>query len=467
MGLNFQFDVSIYGNFEKISPVLSKARVRIFYTGLNRNFTYITEEFAEKLLSTLPYSPVVGKFTEGDFSDHGKNDEQLQVYGVVPEEPNIKWELHTDKDGIERNYACADVLLWTARFSEANFIVDKAQSMELYPKSVKGQWKYKEGIKYFEFTDGCFLGLTALGDNVEPCFEGAAFYEYSSSLKELVSELKKYNLNNKEGGNSKMAFEFKLSDDQKKNAIFRLVNPQLETEGYITYLVCDVYDDYALCYNWETESYERFYYTKNDEDDSVTIDHSEKAYVLDVNETEYEALKRMSEAAETYAKYEEEYNTIKSKYEAIDTDAIENYQTTIAGLEEEKTTYTNKISELETQISEYETKVSDFTAQVEALNNQVQELSDYKLDSENTQKEELLSKYTAILPEEIVANFKESIKDYTVEDFKKELALSAIENNASTIFNHKHNDFVPNDNFGGQENCSGAQRLVNKYSKAK
>ena len=48
--MNFQFDVNIYGNFEKISPVLSKARVRIFYSGLNRNFTYITEEFGEKLL---------------------------------------------------------------------------------------------------------------------------------------------------------------------------------------------------------------------------------------------------------------------------------------------------------------------------------------------------------------------------------------------------------------------------------
>ena len=176
----------------------------------------------------------------------------------------------------------------------------------------------------------------------------------------------------------------------------------------------------------------------------------------------------MGEAAETYAKYEEEYNTIKSKYEAIDTDAIEQYQNTIANLEEEKVTYTNKISELEAQISEYETKVSEFTSQVDELNTQIQELSDYKLDSENSQKEELLSKYTAILPEEIVANFKESIKDYTVEDFKKELALSAVENNASTIFNHKNKDRVPNNNnFNNQENCSGAQRLVNKYSKAK
>ena len=44
-----EFPVVIYNNLEEYNKVLSKARVRIFYKGHNRNGTYITDEFAEKL----------------------------------------------------------------------------------------------------------------------------------------------------------------------------------------------------------------------------------------------------------------------------------------------------------------------------------------------------------------------------------------------------------------------------------
>ena len=43
---NFSFDVAVYGNMTKYNETLSKARVRIFYKGLNRNNTYITEKQA-------------------------------------------------------------------------------------------------------------------------------------------------------------------------------------------------------------------------------------------------------------------------------------------------------------------------------------------------------------------------------------------------------------------------------------
>ena len=61
--------------------------------------------------------------------------------------------------------------------------------MELYDKSITGDWKIIEGRRYFVFEDACFLGLQALGDDVEPCFEGAAFFSLYNSLKELVHDL--------------------------------------------------------------------------------------------------------------------------------------------------------------------------------------------------------------------------------------------------------------------------------------
>ena len=69
-----EFPVSIYGKLEKFTDTISRARVRTFYKGLNRNSTYITEEFAEKLINTLSYAPVKGIYDgeDSNYTDHGK-----------------------------------------------------------------------------------------------------------------------------------------------------------------------------------------------------------------------------------------------------------------------------------------------------------------------------------------------------------------------------------------------------------
>ena len=88
-----------------------------------------------------------------------------------------------DEDGVTRTYACCDVVLFTTRYKDAAEIVGSPQSMEIYQQSIKGNWEIKEGTKCFVYTEGMFIGLQALGTTVEPCFEGAAFFEYSNSLK--------------------------------------------------------------------------------------------------------------------------------------------------------------------------------------------------------------------------------------------------------------------------------------------
>ena len=86
-----EFQVVVYGNLEKYSETISKGRCRIFYKGANRNGTYITDEFAEQLISTLPYAPVKGIYDEfsEDFTDHGTERNQGRIYGIVPADPNF------------------------------------------------------------------------------------------------------------------------------------------------------------------------------------------------------------------------------------------------------------------------------------------------------------------------------------------------------------------------------------------
>lgn len=76
-------------------------------------------------------------------------------------DPNFAWEKHIDEDGVEREYACADVILYTALYPEANLIPGKSQSMEIFRKGLTGEWKIwnEDGQPYYHFYTGSLLGL--------------------------------------------------------------------------------------------------------------------------------------------------------------------------------------------------------------------------------------------------------------------------------------------------------------------
>ena len=61
---SFEFPVVLFGKLEPINETISKGRCRIFYKGPNRNGSYITDQFAEKLLKSLPYTPINGIYDE-------------------------------------------------------------------------------------------------------------------------------------------------------------------------------------------------------------------------------------------------------------------------------------------------------------------------------------------------------------------------------------------------------------------
>ena len=224
----FEFPVSIYGNMEPVTDVLSRARCRIFYKGANRNGTFITDEFAKELISTLHYVPVKGIYEDNDFTDHGNSRSEGRIYGIVPESNNFAWEQHLDEDGVERTYACTDVLIFSALYPEAGEIVGKSQSMELYEPSLQYHAAVIQNQKYIVFEHGSFLGLQVLGDDVEPCFEGASFFSLQQTIQDAIEKIKQYS---NVGGQSEMKINFKLSDSQKHDYIWSLLNTEYNEEG--------------------------------------------------------------------------------------------------------------------------------------------------------------------------------------------------------------------------------------------
>ena len=477
--IGLEFPVTVYGNLEKYNETISKGRCRIFYKYGNRNGTYITDEFAEKLLATIPYAPVKGIYEneEGDYTDHGTARSQGRIYGIVPENPNLTWEDHEDEDGIVRTYACVDVLIFTGLYTEANTIVGKSQSMEIYPPSITGAWKIINGKKYYVFETGHFLGLQVLGDTTEPCFEGAAFFALYQDLKKIVDQIEKYNLNGHNGGNIKM-LNYKLSDNAKFNALWSLLNVNYTEAGnwLIEYDICEIYDDYAVVRNYSEGCFERVYYTKNDETDSVELGERVRCYIMDVSEAEKNALDALHAMNEgTYEKVDENFQAAKDAAETANnnlTAKIEEYDalsSTVETLTTEKSNFETKIGELEESISTLTTERNDAQTQLDAANVTINSLTEenaslasFKTEIEKQQKQAVISKYSELLDEEVINTYSENIDNYTAKDLDKELAYELVNANQSVFTNSSQNaGFIPKE----EPAVGGLEEILSKYKK--
>lgn len=452
------FSLSIYGDVTKYNEVLSKARCRVFYTGANRNGTFITDEFANKLISTLPYVPVKGIYDtmKDDYTDHGRERYEGRIYGIVPENPNFAWEKHLDIDGVERTYACTDVYLFTGLYKQEAFdIIGKSQSMELYVDSIEGEWQYINGKKFFVFTEGRFLGLQALGEDYEPCFEGASFYSLVDSVKTLMTDIDNVFQKQNLGGEKHM--NFKLSDNQKYNMIWSLLNPRFNEENdyVMDYAVCDVYDAYAVVFKFETSAYERAYYTKNDETDSLNIDKMEACYIVDVNEDEKHALEVLHAMNnDTYEKIDEVVTGLQNDVDSFSS-KIEENESTIATLQQDKERLE---SELEEATGNYTTALET----IETLNSEKDALNEFKMAAELKEKEAVIEKYTTLLEEEQINNFREKIDTFTKEELDKELAFVLVQSK-STIFTNDDSGFVPKD----EPQLTGIQAVLERQKNKK
>ncbi len=451
-----EFPVSIYGNVEKFNDVFTKARCRVFYKGANRNGTYITDEFAEELISTFKYIPVKGIHDGEDFTDHGTSRSEGQIYGIVPETNNFAWEPHVDDDGEERIYACTDVLLFTALYPEANDIVSKSQSMELYEPSLMYHMAIVQGQKYVVFDHGRFLGLQVLGDTVEPCFEGASFFTLQKSIEDTIQKIKEYS---NIGGNSEMEINFKLSDSQKYNAIWSLLNPEYNEEGGWTcsYAVSEVYDDYALAFNIEENCYERVYYTKDDATDSLSIDNKVKVFIVDVTAEEKTTLDTLRVLnGDTYELVNE--NLTNAEKNAADcaefSTKIEELNTTIATLNTEAESSQAKIAEVQ---AEYD-KAVELNG---SLTEELESLKTFKKGIENQSKEAVVSEYSDKLPETVLDTYRAKFDDYTVEDLDMHLAYELKKSGAAVFTQQVSTGYIQKHDAPR----SGVEEILSRYKK--
>lgn len=455
----FSFPITVFENAgERVSDTITKKRCAIFYKGRNRNGSYISEEFAEDLIKTLPYAPVKGIYDKDseDYTDHGTKRSEGRIYGVVPEKFNFAWEKRVDEDGVEREYACADVYLFTALYKEAEEIAGKGQSMELYGPSIQGSWVDIEGTSLYKYTKASFLGLQVLGDNAVPCFEGSSFFSLQDQqiytmLTTLLEKIDQLSI----GGNTQMenqeTLTFALSDNQKQNAIFKALNPEV-----VRYYVLDTYEDYALVFDFETEKYLKVSYTK-DESDNITVAEDFTEVVAEyVTAEEKEVLNQLRSKTEegTYSATNNAFDSNVEKINDLNAE-VETKNEELSTLNTEKGNLENSVSELNATIDTLNGQVSEYTAKVE-------ELQSFKDAIDKAEKEAVIEKFSAKLSSEIIEGFTAKIDTYTIQDLKKDLALALVENNDS-IFTSESNSgagYVPQ-----EDNATGLEALLSKYKK--
>lgn len=408
----------IIGGLEKVTPEISKTRLSIFYKGFNRNQGYITDEFAKKLLSSLPYTPVVGIFNDliKDFGGHDQDRNVAKIYGIVPQDPNFAWEERFDPDGVTRTYACTDVYLYTGRYDAAKLIPGKQQSMELDIDTIQGDWQTINGQEAFVYTDARFIGLSVLGNDKTPCFEGSAFFE-------LVNKFNNFMVANTLNGGTDMVLEdtkiVASATEQPETAVEQVVEATPEGPEEVTQ---------------SEESTE----TAVDNSDSVESESNAAEDTPDGDSEKEEPGKEEDTPSDSETPKEEE------EKEEEPSDAVCNKKQDSQMADSELTLenfekLNSKILELNQKLVTYETEANKYMNLYTALKADYDVLVAEKNKELAAQKDAKLQEYTTYISDAVKQDFESRLDSYsTVDELEKDLLFAA----KPSLF-AKHDDFAP------------------------
>ena len=172
----------------EVSPYVSKGMCKVCYVGqeANRNGTVITKEVATEMGRKLPGSPVVGYFDKEteDFRGHERDIvvedggwdlvDITKPYGFVPTNANVWFQKFVD-DGVEHEYLVTEVYIWTGVYPESQRVIESGNNQSMELGKTEGFWTNDSNTsrRVFILNEALIKKLCILGEQVEPCFEGA------------------------------------------------------------------------------------------------------------------------------------------------------------------------------------------------------------------------------------------------------------------------------------------------------
>lgn len=364
-------------NIREDNPNISYCQIKVLYIGDNRNHTNISKEVAWKMGSKLPGSPIVGyyNFDSQDFEEHNRDVQikdngtfalidMTRPYGYIDSQAKVWFQKFQDADGVVREYLMTEGQIWTGIYPESQRIIEKGNNQSMELGKVQGSWtgSNNSNERFFIINEAVIDKLCILGENFEPCFEGAQIV--SEFALNQITQLKQniYTLLDKiKGGLANQMAENKNLNNEPEKQI------QEPNGSYVK--------------NNEEPEKNQDNTPKNEPDDSnknqKTGDNSEQE-----NKDENKDKKKynLSEIAE--------YVELKAKYDALATD--------YAVLKQSN----------------------------ENLTAEIQPLKDFKLQADRKSKEEIISKFF-MLSDEDKKDVTENIDKYSLEDIESKLSVIA------------------------------------------
>lgn len=271
-----------------LNKFISLVKLKVFYEGTTPDNREFSSDFSNKVLASLPQTPVVGYHDGEDFVGH--NDVQY-VYGYVPEVGEIGFEMIDGK-----KWAVVDIVLFTGREDNigevASQILGKRHSLELSSDTSYKVVDMGDGNRKLVFMDTSgVVGLSVLGDNENPAFTGSEFFkETQNTLEKLIREytmIKEQNLlplsfteSFKSGG---AVMDLKLAIAQLNSfmkatfsEIFQAVQEELLKQNDF-YYVMEISENMVVYFDFSDGTYWRAGYTI--EDSVVTLGAAEMVKV--------------------------------------------------------------------------------------------------------------------------------------------------------------------------------------------
>lgn len=387
-----------------ISPEVSKCDIKVMYLGKNRNGSYIDRETALKMSKTLRGVPVVGAYKSDieDFGDHGEvihiEDGEIKFscktvpYGFVAPDADVWFQKFDDTNEMgettTREYLMTTGYLWTGQYPEIMKCIDEGQGQSMEIDDIDGHWtRDSNDVEFFIINDAIFTKLCVLGDDVEPCFEGASVTSPEVSEHFSIEQNFSHTL-------------FAMMNELK-NAFTKGGSMPVETVEETVEA-----PEASAAVEEEAPAVEEFSEADNGNEDSASEEFAEKDK-KDEDESDDKA-----DDSDSNGDSAEDKSDDDSKDDSDDKSDKE---------PEKKHALEDKIDELTNSLSELNEKFA-------ALEQEAKELREFKAERINADKDAMIAKYHMLSDEDkadIVAN-----KDkFTLSEIESKLALLYVKKN--------------------------------------
>lgn len=398
------FSVDLLGTPKKINRVFSMGRARIFYKGVNHNRSIIDGEVANQVASTIAGTPVIGcyNYETQDFEGHEDNQ---SAFGFIPLDPHATWVKLNDESG-EHEYLEVDVVIWDGRFEEAQDILKKEKhlSMELNPKTIKGTFERIGSTTYYRITFAEFAGITVLGEDYAPCFEGAQFFTAYSKMVSAYALYIEEAQRNIEGG----------KDTMEDNT--EIVEPEVTTDAVVEEPVEAVVEtEYTEVVDTVVES------------EAVADDNeTEEAEIVETVETP-EATEFAAQEDKTECEAEEVCEKC-GKNPCVCECSLDEEDKEDEADDEEDNEDKEEIPEGGKDYQALEAELAELQAKYESLENKYNEALNSLNSYSKKEKLEIISKFsTKLESDELIEKLTNEVDNYSLEEIKGELGQALVE----------------------------------------